>query len=942
MSAALDGFQVRLEAHFGALSEKRRTDNLPVFALEHGLTTEDLSSLTSQLSLTLMKGGYRLSKHWLAWVVFSAEQGYDYDGDEYWYTFKQRMPGWDDGWRPSLRSWFAKFHKQYGGLLPVGRWANFFSIIAWPITHALLPKDLQWQLARTLYGLRYSLVARLDQPVGELGRYVARMTHGGSSRYENFLEQEELVGSIILGLLGQRMHDGIAVILPSTLERIVGDLEKARNARQWLHDTRKAVEVARLKGTTRRGADGVSAQCEARPSERKPAIRPTLLLRHTAADEWTPIIEIPSFREVADLSPELDGFLRKTRCAIAGSPGWRPPGWLLTGTQRRVLDTWPAGGRPVLSFQSANAAIDHLLASEACLATGPNSLFRIGSDGQAIEVLGRLIRPGQSYILASSTELPTLSMATTTNIRGRGVTAVRFEVPTALSTTDIAEFKVAELSVAETIRIWPSGLAARGWDGEGATEWLDNESPCFAIQHDHPVAEYEFRLGSTAPVRISAKPPGVPTFIKLQPLPAGNHVLSVSVTRSSSERAIRPVEGLISLRVRPPSPWVSGTIGHSGLLVSCEPSEPTLDEFWEGLTELTVMGPSGRQVTVHVELLDGTGSRLALEQVAQLTLPLGDDSWRQAFSAFARLEKEPWIYLQATSGRIVVDGEDLGVMHLPLQRDVSPVRWVWHNTHRTTRLRLIDHHDSDTPLGLAFYPFGTPHQPISIDFEQAAEGIEPDAPGGLFVATYGDHAETLVVSARKVDGGLHGLLVEPKFAEFDETRDLALDLIKAIRVWSGARLTGTLAAQRRLLVVERLQERLYEVMCGPEWAEAERNYRRGDRSSEACIEGFLTCFERDRTFAFVLARDARKFAHMADNVRQREFAALAQRYKVAPGAISKPALDLADVVQRRLDASDDELAVIIDHLWDRGALTAGARLIHLLGSKNSTAAEVAA
>jgi hypothetical protein len=27
---------------------------------------------------------------------------------------------------------------------------------------------------------------------------------------------------------------------------------------------------------------------------------------------------------------------------------------------------------------------------------------------------------------------------------------------------------------------------ARAWDGEGHTEWLTTESPCFGIVHDHP------------------------------------------------------------------------------------------------------------------------------------------------------------------------------------------------------------------------------------------------------------------------------------------------------------------------------------------------------------------------------------------------------------------------------------------------------------------------
>ena len=936
MSADLDALQKRLESHFETLSSARIARGLPVFALEHGLGANERSTLAMLLKDKLAApAAYRLSTHWLAWIVFATEQGYDYDGDEYWYTFGQRMPHWEHGWRSSIRAWFRRFHDKYGGLRPVGPWANNFSIIAWPITHALLPKDLQSQVARTLYSLRYNLVAHLDKPVGDLGRYVARMTYGGSSRYENFLEQEQLVGSIILALLGERTQDAAAAILPSTLDRIVGDLERARSARQWLHDTRKAVESARLKGVARRVGDGAEVQRDTRPSERKPAIRPSLVLRRTETDEWTPIVEIPSFMEVANLNPELGGFLRATRCEVAGSPGLRPPGWLLMGVQRRVLEEWPAAGQPVLSFQKANAAMDHLLASEGCIRAGPTWLFRVGPDGQALEVLARLIRPGQSYVLVARGDPPVLSMATATTVHCRGVTAIRFAVPTTLSEAEITEFKKADLSIAETIQIRPVGLTARGWDGEGATEWLENESPCFAIEHDHPVAQYELRLGASASVKVPAKPPGEPTFVRIRPLPAGNHVLSVSIVRSAVEAAFHPVVGVISLAVRPPSPWVTGAIGHTGLIVSCDPPTPTLDEFWEALTQLQVMGPAGRQVVVFVELLDGTGGRLGLEQVAQLTLPMGPDSWRNAFSVFAKMEKQPWNYLSASSGRIVIDGEELGVVHIPLQRDVAPVRWVWHETNRSTQLRLVDDHDAETPIKVTFLPFGRPVEAITLIPEAVVAGTEPQSPGGLFVATYGDKNEALVVSSRKLSGGLGGLLVEPEFNEVREEPEAALALVKAIGVWSTARLTGPLAAPRRDSIVAHLKERLYDVLLGRNWARAEASLRIGKLPEEIAVEGLLRYFNEKRAFGHILARDAHKYAHMAVDVRAREFDALADRYKIAPGALTKHAINLGEVIDGRLKLSDAEVLAIIEHLWDRRALNAGARLIQLLGNRTT-------
>jgi hypothetical protein len=938
MSAELDSIQKKLEDHFAALAAARLNRGLPLFALEHGLGTEEIAAISTLLKAAL-KTHYRLAKHWLVWVVYATEQGYDYDGDEYWHTFERRMPLWDRGWRPALRSWFGKFHRTYGGLVPVGRWANFFSIIAWPITHALLPKDLQGQLARALYGLRYQMVSRLDQSPAEVGRYLARMARGGSSRFDNFLEQEELAGRIVLGLLDHRTAEGDGAILPQTLARIVGDLERARNARQWLHDTRKAVESARIRGVARNAPEHIASALTAGGGqpERRPSIRPSLSLRRTAAEEWTAIVELPSLQQVADLSPDLGDFLRQTRFSIAGASGLRPPGWLLDGAQRRALDTWPPTDKPVLQFQVPNAKMDHLLASEGHISQGRNWLFRVGSDGEAAEVIGRTVRAGGNYVLVSQSTPPEVSFAVPTSLTCRGAQAIRFEVPHALSTEQVEELKAAGVSVAQTIRVWPVGLAARGWDGEGTTEWLETECPCFAISHDHPVAEYELRLGAGTGLRVAAKPAGVPTFIRLEPLPAGNHVLLVRVLRNSGPSATsHPVEGWISLAVRPPNPWVGGTIGHSGLIANSEPPEPTLDEFWEGLSRLTVLGPLGRQVSVCVELLDGTGSRIVTEQVADLTLPMGPDTWRTAFAAFERRDRDPWAYLAASSGRILIDGEELGTIRIPLQRDASPVRWVWRSASKSTQLRLVDDCGGEALPRVSFRSFARPLEEVPIKSEDAEAGIEPSASGGLFTASYEGVSAGLVVGVHRVDGGLGGLLVEPDLSDVRQSRDDALAILRAIIAWSDTRQAGALAGERRARVLSRLKECLHYVMCGANWANAEVALREG-ASRDAAVQAMVDCFEKKRVFALVLARDAVKYARMPEHVRLREFAALAHRYAVAPGVTSKPALDLSDVLDRGLRPSEPELQSMIAHLWSHPALTAGARIIQLLGAAGASA-----
>src|SRR5690606_8008928 len=132
------------------------------------------------------------------------EIGYSFAGAEYWQTFNERLPAWQrsaDGNRnrSQIRVWFRMFANKFNGVRPSGTWAKHFSIIAWPITHAILPKDLQLQFAKSLQQVRVNLASEND-PVS-FGLLIHTQTLQTSSRFLEFSEQEELVGRIALALL---------------------------------------------------------------------------------------------------------------------------------------------------------------------------------------------------------------------------------------------------------------------------------------------------------------------------------------------------------------------------------------------------------------------------------------------------------------------------------------------------------------------------------------------------------------------------------------------------------------------------------------------------------------------------------------------------------------------------------------------------------------------
>lgn len=884
-ATTLYDWQKRLEGHFGALADTRRAKGLPVFAIEHGLGSVERSNLGKLLNRSL-GGSEQPGRFWLVWVVYAAEQGYEYDGDEYWTTFERRTPEW----RPcvdrrTLRLWFRRFHEKYAGLKPTGPWAKWFSIIAWPITHALLPRDLQSQLARALYQWRYQLAKMLGGDPAKIGRFLASMSDDGPSRFRNFLEQEEIAGRIVMALLGGRTEAVAQFVLPITLERIVADLQKASAARAWLRDARQAVERLQFKGTARHLPDGTGKSTAPRVggSAPHPYIRPVLTLRRMAPGEWKVWAELPTLRPIADLSPDLGAYLRRARCSVLGSPGVLPPGWLMLGDQRRVLASWPTAHRPLVQFTDPPPILAQLLAADGCITNGPIWLFRVGADGLAREIIGRMVRPGESYVLVSNAPIATGPIGASMTVVATGVTAIGFELPQHLSDDVITALRALGLGVGQSIRIAPAGLDALRWDGEGFAEWMEGEDLCLSLQADHSIEGYRVRLDGGVPLEVPANG-GSPVFLKLTDLDIGQHTLSVEV-RSRIGDATKAATGYIALTIRPPQPWIVGTTSHSGLSITADPTEPSLDQFWKGEVSIQVLGPAQQQVRICVELLNAAGDVLATEQVATLSLPVTSEAWSRALAAFLKKESDPWAYLSATSGRLVIDGDANGSWRLPLQREVAPLRWVWHRGANRTALRLIDDHGGDDAVVAQFFPFAQPADPRILEPRELEADFCPTGQGGLCVASYGDRCEALVVSMPQTLGSLSGLVIEPEIALGTGAADRIRHLSKIMELWKGAKIVGPLVSPRRLAVITAFQRALSALVFGPDWAAAEARYSRSQKGWEDLKE--LTAQTGAKTaFNLVIARDVGKFRSMQLAKRIAEFEALARRYdgRVPKGA----------------------------------------------------------
>ena len=906
----LDAWQDRISQHFQSLASYRTRSGHPIFALEHNLDGSELNELSSTI-----RSSRRSDRHWLVWVIYATEQGYSYSGDEYWPSFEEQTPNWEYGDRYRVVRWFMRFQAKYEGVVPTGPWADHFRIISWPITHAILPRYLQQHLAKSLYDLRFRLAALGASDPTSVGRLLSTNAHHTSSRFQVFLQQEHLVGRIALSLLdsernGTPLSAGSTVlksreghdsspIYQRTLQRIVRDMEEVRNARTWLKETQRVVAdrfvgIGRGKWPREAPPPGGRAVQEAMD-----VARPNVLLGHRGSGTWSVYVELTSFRYVATLSADIGAFLKRTRCRLNGADDVKPAGWVLSGNRKGILKSWPDLAKPLIQFDGSHGVIDNILETGCRLSPGPIWLFRIAGDGTAREIGGRIVRPGYRYIVLTAGELPSAHPGIyACRIDCTGIRSFRLLIPSEVTASDIAWLKELGLQVARAIRVWPAGLPGRNWDGEGNSDWLTTESPCFGMMPDHPIDSYALRIDSGAETVIAAGERGHPVFIRLPPLSAGKHLLTVRALRSPSLDSIvrtPAAEGFMQLHVRDPEVWSSSLVSHPGLTVRLDPEDADLDTFWRNEVNLSVRGPESHSVTFSVSL-DGTGGQQLLsEQVGgPLKLPVEPRAWRSRFEGFIGRERCVSAYLEAVSAQLLIKGEALGECSFQFEHRAVPFRWVLRRDHGKIIVRLIDDTGQEGAPEVQFYSMNRPLRPRSMTAREALAGIVVDErPGGLFVATstirsysrgsllLKPYADSVLVSTMMSSGGFRSLSVSPEFPELSQgSVPLVADSLRLLTLWQETRRAGFVVNARHEQVINRYVQAIYARLCGQRWAKVEDAFRTRPASLES-VRALQQAVERGlpQLFAMLLQRGYRKMeGDMAEAARW--YADVAARHRI--------------------------------------------------------------
>lgn len=798
----------RLHSHFHQLYQARSVEGTrPVFALEHGLDDNEVTQLKQDVRQYIQN--FRPNKHWLPWIVYAAELGYEYIGYEYWQTFEESTNGWlQHGNRYYLRDKFKTFCKDYGGARPTGLWAEHFSIICYPITHAVLPKDFQRQLARVLFETRRLFTSSLLQSPEGLGALIAAHSTDQSDRFQRFVQNVDLVGLIAKELLSHHDLDTRTILLRSTLLRIVKDLEHERNARNWLRDARdyaaRATETRGLSSATRAYGSLATSRSQAKTS--LATIDPRLKFRRSDHTLWDVILEIPDLAPLLTEYPNLRDFLTNSRCSVKGAdPRHRLARGQLFGygAQDVPMRALPSSEEAnVLRFEgSVPDELQNLIRTEFRLDVSGLMLCRIASDGFAYQMRARIVRPERSYIILSDSPIMPNPLHTPIKTTCANMSAVRLDMPEHLTREQQLYLERLGFTVAEKVCVSPAGFAAASWDDQGCGEWLADEPPCVSINIDHFVDAVQLRLDGeiTSQLEISVGEPNSSIYVELPLLSVGKHELRVS---SRSYKA-QPFEelGVLEIVIREPRTWKPGVNNQGAFIAIVEPRGPSLEQLWEGSVNLELHGPEGHPVTCSASFF-GKDLDQPLFSVRNLftdRFPLRNTTWKARINEQLGNSQIQNAAELAYACRLTFEAGELGFFVIDCERKVRPVRWIVERDADSYLLTLSDDSGEDSLTTVSRYDFTKPDLPVPIVGNQSFHRHRVPSQGGLYLARFQD-AECSIIVPRNVQtvfrtpAELLQLQFVPKFRNHERSLASLRNLITLYELWASAHTTGSVFA----------------------------------------------------------------------------------------------------------------------------------------------------
>lgn len=808
-AVSLQDFHARLDEHFAELHAARQSLQAvsPVFALEHGLSHNELQELTKVVRIAVVGGlSARARLSWLPFVVYATESGYDYVGDEYWKTFEKATPGWRNEHRAWIKTRFTKFAMEYGGAVPTGAFADTFSIIAWPITHAVLPTYLQRQLAQLLFEFSSALTSALLDDPATLGSRLASRTAGYSERFRIFCSNTTLVGQVAAALLSGE-DEPTPYLLGPTLHRIVQGLSQEQQARRWLLSAQRSASRVRGFKPTAGAGNHSSSEAQVRIRDAR------LFLRREA--RWTAHVELPDLSSLISSFPEAYQVLRRSRVLVNGGARAVSPSGLLYPGQEMQLASWPQPGQPLLRLERGEPAANALLTERCSISRGPWWLFQRQPAGRTVEVKGKFVRPGRDYVLVGHSALlpPVVPWCSLAEIGFDGAMAYELSVPDQIKDTEESALKACGLAVVSHVAIRPVGVVAAAWDGEGEAEWRAGETAMLGIYSD--LSPKHCRLvmdGST--YLLDWDSGSSELFFGLEALPVGAHEL-VTTLLGEGDREL--ATGSLSIIVRDPLVRPEGAALGEGIRMLASPASPSLSELWDERAYVSIDGPLGTVADLEVSLLNDSGQRLAKVR-RSIRFPVDEEAW----NATARtIRKDPQFtasYDEAESCTLNVARDGIGHATLRCERGFQPLRWRFARSKGRMIATLVDRTDGGQ-TSIDFYEVERPLKALSLP---PLESFHAPARGGLAIARAGKATAAVILPTSPNE--LFGLPpLAPEVTAHQKTSREILRLAEGHARWMDAELPAdAFAALQQQAVGDAFAGSIGMLIGGNTWAALER------------------------------------------------------------------------------------------------------------------------
>lgn len=878
-----DRWQAQLETHFAELATKRSGSKLAVFGLEHGLLESDVKSI-EQLVREEVRSLPR-KRHWLLWIAYASEIGYAFSGGEYWQTFAKQTPGWDDSnsSREWIRSIFRDFRDVYGGPEPTGDWARVFSIIAWPITNAILPKDLQRHVARALHEAGSTLIDHLSDHEN-LGRFIGESYWHGTDRFAQLAEQPRLLGQIAMALL-RPDEVGDETLLSRTLHRVADDLQKERQSASWLHGARRSIAPrfrARGGSTTR----GQEAESDNRIIRATRSARMKLFLTSSSEgdeDLWAASLSPPYLGPLLDTSPEIRAQLASSRAEVPASPSRRiATGALLYPAQPFPLERWPLAGQPLIKLNGMSQGLEAALLAEWSMPREP-WIFALRGDGIAEMMQTQILRPGQSYIYVardSEFESPAGLDLARLNSPYSDVQLWRLDIPSYLTEDLVESLRLSGIDLIRSIKIWPAGSIPSIWDGEGRVEWLTTDHPYFGIQADHELKSIRLKLNGTDFGSHETFHQSL-GFIALPRLSTGTHELKVEAKDPQG----RTVTATLTIDLRDPRPSRSAQAG--ALIAWVEPYTSRLEEIWDGSSAIRAAGFEATTCACTFELARRPGANpLARRQVA-IDLPLSSDGWRRVLRSSIQDDDFQDAYPESAWARVVIESSRFGRNELEFERELPPIRWTLKKEGDESFLVLRDDTERGEITDTAFASFRQPDKWQTIRLHSQQQ-LKVESTGGLYRARTNVGQALMIVPPAK--GSLRSfadLGLKPELSRRPRKQPWTLsDLLGSMDLWASARLPGNLLAHVwRVNILQAMQRDLFSLLCGPGWRRAEAHLHK--TQSEAAFDALSKLVVRSKadrlSVAGALINNRERFLNQTLEERIDDFHSLTRRFPERAG-----------------------------------------------------------